>query len=217
MNSSRWLALGLTASLWAPSFASGATWIEAGDAGQSLATANRVHLPAPARILGDIANPNDADMFALFLRAGVPFSATAVAAGGTTAILDTQLFLFDASGLGLRYNDDKTVIDAYSHIAFTPSVSGLYFLGVSAAGFNPTDAAGSFIYVRDPFAPAAAPGASAFGALASWAADGTGVTDQGQFQVDVMGASAVPEPGPAVLLALGLAGLSTGRRFTGRR
>jgi hypothetical protein len=139
-----------------------------------------------------------------------------MAFGAASAVLDTQLFLFDAAGLGLRYNDDRTVIDPYSRLDFTPSVSGRYYLGVSAVGFNPVDADGNFIYVRDPFDPSSAPGPSAFGALASWAGDGSGVTDHGEFQVNLTGASAVPEPSSAVLIALGLGGLAFARRFAAR-
>lgn len=215
MKSFRCLVM-TAALLTIPPLAGAAPWIESGDAGDSLATSDVVTVPAPSMILGNIENPTDADLFALYLTAGVPFSATSVDSGGAAAILDTQLFLFGATGLGLRFNDDITVIDFFSSISFTPLISGVYYLGISAVGFNPIDGDGDFIYVRDPADPSATPGPSAFGPLASWAPDGSGVTDLGDFQINLAGASAVPEPN-TLLLLLGLAGLAAGRRFVVRR
>ena len=52
---------------------------------------------------GNIATPTDQDLYRVCLAGGGTFSATTV--GGTE--LDTQLFLFDADGLGVYGNDDS--------------------------------------------------------------------------------------------------------------
>lgn len=213
MKSSWFYAAALALAL--PAITHAQTWTELGDAGDLLSTAQAVTTPSPSIIYGGI-NPTfpDADVFALRLTAGVAFSATTVSFGGLAGISDTQLFLFESedSGHGIRYNDDIDVIDFYSAINFTPASTGTYYLGISAVDFNPRDAQGSFIYVRDPFDPTATPGASQFGPLASWAAAG-GFTDFGNYQINLVGAAPVPEPGTVVLMALGLAGLFAGRRW----
>jgi hypothetical protein len=193
-----------------PAAVGASTWTELGDAGASLATANTVTSANPTAILGEVGSTQDADLYALLLTAGVPFAATSSGAGAVSDIFDTQLFLFDSGGRGLRYNDDIVVTNFYSSIRFTPSLSGRYYLGISAVNFNPLDAGGNFIYLSDPFNPAATPGASSRGALASWAPGPSGLTDSGRYRISVTGASAaaVPEPGTALLVLLGFAGLA---------
>lgn len=194
----------LTAALCGPALSHGATFNELGDAGQLRASANQVGIFAPTAISGAISLPTDADLYAVTLTAGTPFTAQSGAGAAGTAIADTQLFLFDAAGNGLRYNDDLEVTNFYSQLAFTPVVSGIYHIGISAVGFNPQDAAAAFIYARDPFDPAAQPGPSPAGSLAAWAADGSGFEDFGSYTIDVTGVSPVPEPAAYAQFALGL-------------
>lgn len=214
-----WLyAAAVSAAIAFPAVTRAVPWTEVGDAGQLLATANQVTVPSPSIIFGNVATATDADLFALRLTSGVLFSATSASFGGLADIADTQLFLFDATGHGIRYNDDIDVINFYSSISFTPATTGVYYLGISAVGFNPRDGgSGGFIYVSDPFDPTATPGASQFGPLASWAADGRGVTDLGDYRINLVGAAPVPEPSSVVLMALGLAGLLAGRRWIARK
>lgn len=208
-----WLsAASVAVALALPTVTHADPWNELGDAGDVLAAANQVLVASPSIIYGNISAPMDADVFALRLTGGVAFSATTVAFGGAAGVGDTQLFLFDSTGHGIRYNDDIDVIDFYSSLSFTPTTTGTYYLGISAIDFNPRDAQGSFIYVRDPFNPTATPGASIFGPVASWAAAG-GFTDFGEYRINLVGAAPVPEPGSIVLMMLGLAGLLAGRRW----
>jgi len=215
MKKTRLHAAAATLALAMSSTSIAATVVEIGDAGDLASTANVVTALSPSIILGNVSAPNDADLFALRLTAGTFFRATTVAASGSPAIADTQLFLFSPSTTGIRYNDDIETIDFFSSISFTPAETGIYYLGISAIDFNPRDAQDNFIYVRDPLDSTATPKESAYGPLASWAAAGS-FTDEGLYQINLVGAAPVPEPSRIALFALGLAGLLAGRRWIQR-
>jgi hypothetical protein len=171
-----------------------------------LVTANTVSTGPVQTITGAIETEDDADLFALWLTAGLPFTASSAT---STGIFDTQLFLFDAAGQGLAYNDDIAVIDFLSFISFTPEATGRYYLGISGAGFNPQDGAAppNFIYASDPFDPTARPGPSSAGPLAAWAAVDGSFRDAGAYRIELSGAAPVPEPGSLVLIACGFVAL----------
>src|SRR5882762_7344358 len=85
-------------------------WTEVGDAGELPATAQ---VPVGSGVLtsitGSIGPPStisltDADMYRIHISGPTSFSATTVGTGGT--LVDTQLFLFDAGGLGVYGRDD---------------------------------------------------------------------------------------------------------------
>lgn len=189
-------------------------WNETTDAGDLLSSAQQVTVAAPSIIFGDVATTTDADLFALQLTSGVTFTATTVSFGGAAGLIDSQLFLFDATGHGIRYNDDITVLDFLSSLTFTPTTSGVYYLGISGAGYNPRDGgSGSFIYQSDPSDPTATPGASQYGPLASWASVSGAFSDFGPYRINLAGAAPIPEPSTIALMALGLAGLFGARRW----
>jgi hypothetical protein len=80
-------------------------------------------------------NANDVDLYQLFLTEGQAFTASTV----NGSELDTQLFLFDGSGLGLSGNDDTYLSNAILRqstvpvsVPFTPAASGTYYLGISS-------------------------------------------------------------------------------------
>lgn len=121
------------------------TFTETDDAGETLSTAQVIPSePLPLEsISGTLAG--DADLFQIFLTGGQTFSATTV--GG--ANFDTQLFLFNADGFGVYFNDDssgtqQSTLPASSQ--FTPTTSGIYYLAVSGFDYNPVNEDGVDIF-----------------------------------------------------------------------
>ena len=122
---------------------------EVSDAGQLPGTAQAVNNATDGTgfnaISGNLDNANDVDLYQLFLTEDVPFRASTV--NGSN--VDTQLFLFDGSGLGLENNDDtisansarllsrQSTVPSLSSTPFTPAVSGTYYLGISSYHNNP--------------------------------------------------------------------------------
>jgi len=119
---------------------------EVGDAGQLPSTAQPVNSPTDGTtvnaISGNLDNDNDVDLYQLFLTEGQPFTANTV--DGTE--VDTQLFLFDGSGLGLSSNDDTASTLLQSTVPlnepFTPAASGTYYLGISSYDNDPLSSQG---------------------------------------------------------------------------
>ena len=113
---------------------------EDGDAGDLPATAQDLTGAGVATINGTVADANDIDMYRVCVDGGGTFSASSVV--GTS--VDTQLFLFDASGRGVYANDDlidgvvQSVLPA-GH-SLTPQARGEYFLAVGAYNLDPQGA-----------------------------------------------------------------------------
>jgi filamentous hemagglutinin family protein len=133
---------------------------EVGDAGQLPGTAQAVNSATDRTsfnaISGNLDNANDVDLYQLFLTEGQAFTASTV--NGSQA--NTQLFLFDGSGLGLSSNDNTFLSNAIlrqstvpASLPFTPAASGTYYLGISSYDNDPRSLQG-YIF-----------GASDFGAI----------------------------------------------------
>jgi filamentous hemagglutinin family protein len=117
---------------------------EVSDAGQLLGTAQPVNSATDGTsfnaIAGTLDTANDVDLYQLGLRQGVPFKASTV----NGSQVDTQLFLFDGSGLGLASNDDSanTLQSTVPLESFIPPASGTYYLGISSYDNDPRSAQG---------------------------------------------------------------------------
>jgi hypothetical protein len=175
---------------------------EIGDAGQTLATAQGTGTASPlTQILGSVVT-SSADIFALYLTGGA-FSAE------TSSNFDAQLFLFDATGLGVLGNDDGGP-GLQARIASAALAAGTYYIAVSAYNFDPVSA-GGLIFPSSPFDPIYGPTGPGGGSpLSGWM--GTG--GSGTYTIDLEGAvgSAVPEPGTLLLLGSGISALVVRRR-----
>ncbi|HEY9637765.1 MAG TPA: filamentous hemagglutinin N-terminal domain-containing protein [Coleofasciculaceae cyanobacterium] len=159
---------------------------ETGDAGQLINTAQVVNGQPPAAsvrtISGTLSDVNDVDLYQIYLDRNTAFSASTV--DGTA--VDTQLFLFDARGLGIYTNDDRngTVqsIIPPSGQPFSLTSSGIYYLGISSYNNQPYSAFGN-IFGSDY---ATGPGAAA--PLTGW--DNQGI-ERGAYTITLYGAEFV--------------------------
>ena len=221
--------------------AASVTWAELGDAGQTLATAQVVtgnladNLTA---ITGNISSASDHDLYEIRITNGATFSATTVDQFGTpsTAIDDTQLFLFNSAGIGVYANDDD--INAQGSLAErstlpaggspTTITPGLYYLLIDASqsypvSNTPASVAGLIFpnftltsvpevastAVVGPIGPGGASPLSGY--------TGTAATF-GVYEILLTGAApaAIPEPRSFLLLATGILGVLA-RAFLLRR
>jgi hypothetical protein len=223
----RFAGLSLAAFLWMSSTANSGTFAELGDAGQTLGSAQPVNtLPGgtPLTNITGFLEQGGADLFQIFLTGGKTFSATTTLSG-VANFFDMQLFLFDASGLGVYANDDDPTSPPQSTlpsgITFTPSASGVFFLAISGSGFMPVSA-GGFIFpvsgglldqsggIQNSVGPTGPGGGSA---LTGWSSVSS---ETGDYDIALTGAeSLVPEPAPVWLLCGGLTAAML-RRFARR-
>ncbi|MBM0741991.1 hypothetical protein JOY44_10195 [Phormidium sp. CLA17] len=205
------------------------TFTQVGDTGQTLGTAQVIpagSLPLES-ISGTVSAPNIAHLFKIFLTGGQTFSATTINAETllqlpvdqalgipTDLLVDPQLFLFDAAGIGVYGNDDSVGTQAtLPSGGFSPAQSGAYFLAIAASGYNPGNTLGSIFSPANAsglFEPTGSGAANAFSSFTGQAESGgrymislTGVTTG-----DDSNSNAVPEPEQtAGLIAAGVLGI----------
>jgi hypothetical protein len=187
------ILLGLTPSAFAAS--------ESGDAGDLPATAQNVGSSAVTSITGGFANGSDADVYRMCLSDGASFSATTVASPPR----DTQLFLFDADGIGVYSNDDVGLGVHVSRLpaghSFSPTSGGEYYLAVSAFNNDPRSDAGEIfpdvftagLYL-DGVVDASGPGAAE--PLTSWTGAVRG--SSGPYSINLTGTTACDTTPPTV-------------------
>jgi Bacterial pre-peptidase C-terminal domain len=178
------LALATAAFLLLTPHASAAT--EAGDAGDLPATALDLSAQGVVQIDGAFATATDVDVYKLCLSGGGTFSASTV--GGTTA--DTQLFLFNSSGLGVYGNDDEGALRQSTlpagH-ALTPHGAGEYYLAVTPFNLDPFSPGGAIFPPLSTVVGPTGPGASA--PVGGWFGRLSGA---GAYRVTLTGASCAP-------------------------
>lgn len=118
--------------------------LEQGDAGDLPETSQSTPGGALAQVDG-VLDANDVDMYALYLANPASFVATTV--GG--ASFDTQLWLFDANGKGVAFNDDSSGtlsrIDNSSG-CLTGRPAGVYYLAISRYNRDAQGCSGGFIW-----------------------------------------------------------------------
>jgi len=166
---------------------------ESSDAGQLPNTPQDLTTQPPGTfvtsISGTLSNENDIDLYKIFLAGNQTFSATTV--GGSD--VDTQLFLFDATGRGVYANDDSssnfqsTLPAGHS---LSPTEGGSYYLGISSYDNDPSSGGGEIFDFGD-LGPISAPTGPGGGApLSSWNNFGS---DSGAYTINVSG-TAVTTP-----------------------
>lgn len=119
----------------------GGPWAEIDDAGDLLPTAQMTAGVDPlTSISGTIFTSLDKDIYRIKVVEPAAFSATVIAGGSLT---NSQLFLFDAAGLGVYGNDDRLAADPLSTLpsghAAGPVAAGIYYLAISGSDNDPTN------------------------------------------------------------------------------
>ncbi len=118
---------------------------EIADAGQTLATAQvpwgEFGTPLDM-ILGTDGFPGDVDLYKVFIVDPAGFSADVSYFGGT--IGDSQLFLFDSSGVTVLANDDQeTSLRSKIEAGSLAGPAGVYYLGFSDYNNDPIESDGT--------------------------------------------------------------------------
>ncbi len=145
------------------------------------------------------------DLFQIYIQNPSTFSARTVATGSGFDV-DTKLFLFSMSGLGLLVNDNVSSSSQYSELlasstggVFQITTPGVYVIGVTAtsnsaaSGVNPifpTFTTG----IHGPTGPGGA------GVHDNW----LGSAGVGDYRIELTGVYSVPAPSAAGLLSLAL-------------
>lgn len=171
------------------------TWSEDGDAGQSVATAQVVSgSGALETVLGEYDGYQDVDFYLLNLIGG-SFSAT------THSHADTMVFLWDALGNPLLFNDDyPSCCNSYIVGSFS---AGQYILGIStfSNGYGDHHADSGWYTHNNSY-------------VYQYSIAVTGASFTLSVPESSVPESSVPEPGTLALLGLGLVGMAARRRKT---
>jgi hypothetical protein len=178
-----------------------------GDAG-ALITTGQV-LPdgtaALTLINGSIGTNPDADLYKIHIANEGVFTASTKAQYGGSAAFDSRLYLFDANGMGVSFNDDDPVYGGTgSTISSTfVTANGWYWLGISKYPLSPNGTNGGFIWNSNPYNTERAPdGPGAAYPLASWSGAFPGGSPL-SYSIALTGV-VVPEPATLGLLGLAL-------------
>ena len=167
------IAIATTAvSLW-PIASQAATLTETTDVGELLSNPGLTDSqPAGTSldsISGSIGSTGDVDLYQILVSGG-PFSATTTEAG-SPPVLNTQLFLFNATGLGVFASDDASGDPFFKSTISGSLTSGTYYVGVSNGGsFTASDpqSAGGAIFNVPSTGQTGPNGPGAASPLSSW-------------------------------------------------
>ena len=150
-----------------------ATWAETGDAGELPATAQVTTGCGSLTSITGTKEASGSDLFQISVTDAAAFSASTA---GMATNVDSQLFLFDASGVGVYGNDDVSGSNTRSTLPATrppgPTSAGTYLLAISQYNRDP-QSTGGLIFPDTPFTSVVGPtGPGAASPLSSWLANG---------------------------------------------
>ena len=182
-------------------------------------------------ITGSIMDQLGVEMFEIDITNAAGFSAMTVGPGAF-GIPDTELFLFDSSGMGVYGNDDidggNTFRACRRQVVSNPCSSsrpggvgpmtdGDYFLAITRSANSPLDGSDNYIFTSVLSTDVVGPNAGT-GPIADW--DGGVFTnpdfDLVNFDILLTGTTAVPEPGTWALIAAGFVGIFLRRKQLAR-
>lgn len=194
---------------------------EIGDAGQTLATAQitSTGVGPLTDIFGGLSGATDADLFLINITNPAAFSASTN--NSVTGNIDTQLFLFSATGAPLFTNDDApsgvTFLSTLPVGSVASLAAGVYYLGISLSGYDPTNINAQALFASGLSTDVRGPAAGLQPArLGAWS-DGA-FAASGSYDIKLTGAvaAAVPELSTSMMFlaagALGAVGAARRRR-----
>lgn len=185
-------------------------FVEAGDAGQTLATASGTGVPNTtlSSITGTMSSFTDADLFVIRITNTSTFSATSSSAMG----IDTSLFLFNSSGAPVMANDDSSGTSLQAALPagnslLTSLSPGIYFLGISLSGNEPINLNSQLLFTVDqPTTLVRGPASGLNPTTLSNFNGNTSFNESGAYTITLsatQAAAAVPEPSTWVILSCG--------------
>lgn len=176
-------------------------------------------------ITGTITSNNgitEGDMFAIFITNPITFSASTTTFGIGVNNFDTQLFLFNAAGLGVYANDDDPTTGSSQstlpagNTVLTSLPSGLYYILITGSGRYPIDSMGQLIFPNFTDGTTDPTGVYGRNPTSLAIAGFTGNSNEGgKYSIALTGAqfvTVVPEPSTIALALLGLGGMAAIRR-----
>ena len=217
-------ALVLGVALLAAPAARAATYAETGDAGDLPATA-QIITGVPGTSLDSVSGAltlssgiSDGDMFAIYIPNPSAFSATTTTFAPGINNFDTQIFLFNAQGLGVVANDDAASGGSQSTIPASSfnGLAGVYYLTIVGSGRYPVSNGGLIFPnytdgTTDPTTIAGPTGLGGFLPITGYTGDSS---EAGSYSIVLTGVqfSVVPEPSTLAVIVAGFTGLCVARR-----
>ena len=164
------------------------------DAGESLSTAQDLinqNGQLVNGITGSLSDNNDVDIYKIYLPGNQTFSATTF--DTSISNIDTRLFLFDANGRGVYFNDDENDQTRQSTLPaghpLTPQAAGNYYLAITSYEKEPLSTEGN-IFGSGSFTDIlGATGNGGSQPLSSWNNNGT---DSGTYFISITDSSTIP-------------------------
>ncbi len=161
-----------------------------GDAGQTQGTAQTVSGSGTLASISGACTAGDADVYMIEICDPANFRAST--RNANTLATDTQLFLFNSSGVGVVMNDDDPdptytgLLSTISNAIVGSQPAGNYYLAVSLFDTDPVDAAAADIWLDQPFDTERAPDGAA--AANPWDTFNGAATTTGSYWIDLTGA-----------------------------
>jgi hypothetical protein len=194
-----------------------ADWVEFGDAGSTLGTAQVVNAGGALNsIFGSIAVNGDVDLYRFIVTDFTIFSATNNSISGPT---DMQVFLFSSTGMGIASNDDVVFFETPGALPVGDTLyvglpAGEYLVGISRYDVEPESIGGQIFSNDVPFnfdivGPNGPGGLSPLTGFAG--VDNSG-SDPSEYRLDLTGVVIIPLPTAVAMASPGLLMIWSPRR-----